>query len=244
MKIVIIFLVGLVTCQAVSNFDEKGRVTPGRNAELGQFPWQVAIHNEEKYVCLGVLITEKIVLTVVGCVTDAQVATGEVFLHLGSLVAAEFEKSRINVSRIVPDPAAVSVLVGLETDTKIPITSNVLAIKVLTTHQIPENTVAQSSGWGIDNKYISYNLQYVDLNVTWTNTPLAEEAITSVNHPNHACLWDQGTGLVWIDENTSLPMLIGIALKNYESCADPFPASKYISTYSNNNFINLLLDRS
>ena len=52
----------------------QGRLTNGKNASVGQFPYQVALiqeaHNQDVYICNGALIATNYVITAAHCIAD------------------------------------------------------------------------------------------------------------------------------------------------------------------------------
>lgn len=61
-------------CGSVISFNDKGRIVNGKEAGLGQFPWQAQIlaqktvGQEPTFVCGGSLITEELVVTAAHCI--------------------------------------------------------------------------------------------------------------------------------------------------------------------------------
>jgi len=252
------FLILIVIALALNNASAKiqGRIISGKEARLGQFPWQVLIKKTEDVSCGGSIISENWVLTAAHCVKGYKkqdLIFGVVNINDPGVTMQVTETSYIvhpsyNDKTLKDDVALIKLPQPLKfSDT----------IKAITLNKDPKTFIGQTgtiSGWGYmsdDDLINSDNLLFAKVDVVTREEceeffeEIPQETICakgSNNSYESICNGDSGGALV-IDNNGN-PLQIGInSFVTDEECAEKHPAgfvkvSSYVDFIKKNTNIS------
>ncbi|XP_071052653.1 brachyurin-like [Onthophagus taurus] len=229
------------------NYIDDGRIIDGTPAEVGQFPWQVAVNfivSGSSYFCGGALISNQWVLTAAHCADGASSFT----LRLGTILSSGGGSGSITVQT-----TTAFVHEGYNSNLNndvalIKLNEPIAFSNVIQPIDLPSKgdtaitgETLRVSGWGKtnDNGSVSSALNYVDLTAI-SNTQCANyygsatiisSTLCCVGNPHHStCNGDSGGPLVRVNGNRVTHHGI-VSFVSSAGCASGAP-SGYVRTES------------
>ncbi|XP_062699765.1 collagenase [Aedes albopictus] len=218
---VVVVVLGVVST-ARSAPSEDGRIINGKDAELGQFPYQALLKIETprgRALCGGSVVNEEWILTAGHCVQDAssfEVTMGAIFLRSteddGRVVmnATEYIQHEDYNGQSASNDIAV-----IKLPSKVQFSNRIQAVQLPTGHDDYNRRMATVSGWGktSDMGGVAKRLQYATLQVIRNSEcrlvyPGSIETTTLCTRGDQqsTCNGDSGGPLVLEDDKT----LIGV----------------------------------
>lgn len=166
MKTIGIIILAFGVIVATAKFPHESRILKGKNAQIGQFPYQVSLHKSDgnKHFCGASILSDRFLLTAGHCMNRIIDPT-EIYAILGTIYR-EFGGKRVDIDKItIHEDFNITITINditlLRTVQKIKFSHTVRPIALPKENLPPEgNAYVVVTGWGKDkatDRYIDCN---------------------------------------------------------------------------------------
>ncbi|XP_055912627.1 serine protease SP24D-like [Eupeodes corollae] len=230
-KSVILIAFALISCALVEAQPSASRVVGGKDAEIGQFPYQVVLYKDGSFTCGGSIISSRYVLTAAHCVVigdGIETLPGRYFtvrvgsinrMAGGKIVGVKKVTVRQSYGEFLDDVAL------LELEKELVFTKNIQKIDLYDT-EVPKGAEIVISGWGrlTTGGETPLRLQYntltkIDSSDCDEAIGFGKEQIICLAHKknNGACNGDSGGPAMYEGK------LVGVAGFVVDGCGSTYP---------------------
>nr|XP_042895077.1 transmembrane protease serine 11B-like isoform X2 [Parasteatoda tepidariorum] len=233
----------------ISDFHPK--IINGRPAEEGEFPWMVALHYNDRYICSSSLISPTLVLTAAHCVVFENTAEpASAFYGIIGNLLREGPQTRLTFSELVAHPQYGS---GSENDIAVfRVAERVQTSGLIKPICLPqsgrefENIYVQAIGWGVTSNENGAappeNLMTTELQVpslkacqfffAFLAISITDKHVCANSYRSTGvCFGDSGGPLVYDDPMSGNNVQIGVAsFVTFLGCGRPLVPNVYTAT--------------
>ncbi|XP_055913250.1 serine protease SP24D-like [Eupeodes corollae] len=229
-KSVILIAFSLISC-ALVEAQPSSRVVGGKDADYGQFPYQVVLYKEGFFTCGGSVISSRYVLTAAHCVVygdGIQTLPPFFFTVRAGTIQREAGGMKVGVKRVIVRQSYAKLLDDvalLELEKELIFNKNIQKIDLYDT-EVPNGAEVVISGWGrlSTNGQVPLRLQYntltkIDPADCQKSIGYGKEQIICLAHEtnNGACNGDSGGPAMYEGK------LVGVAGFVVDGCGSKYP---------------------
>ncbi|KAF8763769.1 Transmembrane protease serine 11B like protein [Argiope bruennichi] len=223
------------------------KIVNGRPANEGEFPWMVALHFNNRFICSSFLISPTIVMTAAHCVQfNNGVEPATAFYGIIGNIRREGPETRIQFREVAAHPQYGS---GSEYDIAVfRVSSTVEMTDFIQTICLPESgrsfdlVYVQAMGWGVTSNNnqdppetmmttelsvpprTACQFFYALLGITITDRHICVNSF----RPTGVCYGDSGGPAVYDDPLSGKPVAVGVAsFISFLGCGRPIAPSVY-----------------